>query len=574
MSELTIQDDDRVKAILEHPQPNFVHEQVVMKLLGFEEKNDFDGFMRKIGEGGQLKLHGKALPAIKLDSLSSSNLLNLHRVEKGRRVARKKRKPITNVPTTDVLSQCEVYYSFGLIQKPVHMPLKRQLKIVREAVGVGGSWINQETANRRKAQYKLCMEGEDSKNRTYYNLELPFIIDRLYKELGLQYDGVWTNITKQMKDEARDTIARLMRCSHLLEPAADICIVPKRGTKRGNGTRPSPTSHTSPSISQSASRQRASREKKRTRRAKQQSSLANDDATKSLAATFENVAAQEMESEDNEVDEEANTKQQELLTDLLGRMNLSHLEALWNTGERKNRLEVGRFELLIDAIQSNQEYEVLAEVMHMFGAIPFSIDEYNALVNMKNRGRILSRKAKNFIKLKARINEGQNEFKIKDGQFIVNWLDYYTRYDAGETLPEKMMNDDGTISSRAVACIRHILYAHPKIGWVDFNNLLNEFAVLLLGRSLSLDEFASLATIRAHIQRLDNLDRWELMQVFEEFLSKPSPLGNAIFFGGANDGTLHEKANYRNVSLFTIDMGLTEDRQTFRDSVHWNSSLK
>ncbi len=72
--------------------------------------------------------------------------------------------------------------------------------------------------------------------------------------------------------------------------------------------------------------------------------------------------------------------------------------------------------------RNSQEYDM----MHLFGAISFSIDKYNVFANMKNIGRILSWKSKNFIKLKARINEGQNKFKIKDGQFIMNWLDFTT----------------------------------------------------------------------------------------------------------------------------------------------------
>jgi hypothetical protein len=123
------------------------------------------------------------------------------------------------------------------------------------------------------------------------------------------------------------------------------------------------------------------------------------------------------------------------------------------------------------------------------------------------------------------------------------------------------MMKDGKLSTEATACIRHILYTHPKIGWGDWNKLLSEVAVLLLGRALTEDEFASLATVRSNIQRLDNLDMVELKGWFEKFLTQKSPCGNDVFFGGGSDATKHDKCNVRNVFMAVLDMGPTEEQQ-------------
>ena len=79
-------------------------------------------------------------------------------------------------------------------------------------------------------------------------------------------------------------------------------------------------------------------------------------------------------------------------------------------------------------------------------------------------------------------------------------------------------------------------------------------------RPITEEEIASLATIRSNIARLDALDQHETKEQYGKILSKPSPCGNKIFFGGGSDATVHGKKDVRNVEILAFDSGPTKEQ--------------
>ena len=118
MSSFKITNDERVALLSTmQPLPYFVHEQHVIKLLGFQSKEELEAFVKALAEGGSLKLDGNTLGPINIDTTSADNELHFHRQKYGQRMRISNRKTITDSPSIDVVNQEEMYYSFGFFQR-------------------------------------------------------------------------------------------------------------------------------------------------------------------------------------------------------------------------------------------------------------------------------------------------------------------------------------------------------------------------------------------------------------------------------------------------------------------------
>ena len=261
---------------------------------------------------------------------------------------------------------------------------------------------------------------------------------------------------------------------------------------------------------------------------------------------------------------------EKMRAEMLAQLEYNYIKELWNSNKIEDRIEVGRLEVLLYGAYNSYTQQKTNAIIQKFGGLPYSIAEYDSLNNMdlnaekKKKKNILSKILPRFKKLRDEVindNGKRIEFIIRDDKWLLEWICLYQMVNEGIDLIPKKMMINGLLTPESAAIIRHILYTHPKIGWCDFNWLLAEVAVLLLGRPLKAEEMASLATIRSNIARLDALDQIELKRQYEKFLTRKSPCGNDVFFGGASDATKHGRQNVRNVFMTVFDMGPTEEQE-------------
>ena len=196
------------------------------------------------------------------------------------------------------------------------------------------------------------------------------------------------------------------------------------------------------------------------------------------------------------------------------------------------------------------------KIIARFDALPIQKVTWDRILLEKD----LSRMIRYFDHdLRLHINEGQL-LQIRDGDYILEYLKTIRRMNEGEVLPREMMRPTPTsgqpqLTTEAAATIRHILYSNPYIGFISFPLLLQQFAVLLLGRHLKLREFPSRETFTLHNARLDNLDFLELGRALEASLAKLSPCGNNRQLGGGCDDTKHGNAGKTHLQVLAGDRG-------------------
>jgi hypothetical protein len=107
--------------------------------------------------------------------------------------------------------------------------------------------------------------------------------------------------------------------------------------------------------------------------------------------------------------------------------------------------------------------------------------------------------------------------------------------------------------------MRHILFTH-KVPITRFPSLMNCFAVLLLGRSLNLEEFLSFATLSARIYRLQLFDWHFLLNDFKVKITTPDEHGFPCFWYFITDDSKHHKED-RHAALMSA---LEGDKPCFK----------
>ena len=158
-------------------------------------------------------------------------------------------------------------------------------------------------------------------------------------------------------------------------------------------------------------------------------------------------------------------------------------------------------------------------------------------------------------------------FQPKAGDLLIHWVDQGERYSSGERINEMHLNfekhelsNKWSMTDQAAHCIRHMIQEYnlsPK----RFPGLMNCMAVLLLGRSLTLNEFPSYTTILTRMTRLHRIDMYRLGKRMEENMSKKTEHGfHRLWFCMTDDTEIH-KQNRHNV----IVTGYEETRDGIDD---------
>jgi hypothetical protein len=100
--------------------------------------------------------------------------------------------------------------------------------------------------------------------------------------------------------------------------------------------------------------------------------------------------------------------------------------------------------------------------------------------------------------------QSENLFMIKDGDLLIAWMSDGRRYSSGERFINQLhlnfvrhsANGRLWLSDKSAHVVRHIAFTY-KIALSKIPSLWNCFEILLLGRSLSISEFASSTTLAA-----------------------------------------------------------------------------
>ena len=367
MSSYKITDVERVEALSTmHPLPYFVHEQYVMKMLGYGTKDELNTFMNALKRGGSLSLNGSTLDPIDIDSPSNDNDLHIHRHNYGDKKKTSSRRTITDVACVDVVNQKEIYYSFGLFQReanPISLP--NQIQIIRHVTGQYLKGYNSDEIERRQSQWqKMCAFGNRGQQQSYFNFEMAEIVEKFHQALGIdawEDEGIPLELLKQ----AREKIIEMLYYTHVLVPPDNklICIIAERRGIRGSTGRE--REDESPTTSASMIGVSAKKHKQKRRKTRNQNSQIERDGV-ALSGRFEDIA-------------EADAKVIEMKT----KMEFGILKALWETGEEKDRIEVGRREILLRGILADDSLQRINGRIRDDGGLPYSIPDYDTMKAMK-----------------------------------------------------------------------------------------------------------------------------------------------------------------------------------------------
>ena len=98
------------------------------------------------------------------------------------------------------------------------------------------------------------------------------------------------------------------------------------------------------------------------------------------------------------------------------------------------------------------------------------------------------------------------------------------------------------LTAVAASLMRHILFAH-RIPLHNFPDIMQCFAVLLLGRPLGLDEFSTGSTLGRHITKLDIIDWYFQMVEFSKYITALSTNGFPRYWYSSSDDSKHNKTD-------------------------------
>jgi len=469
-------------------------------------------FLKCIEKGGKgVKKDGTwtANPAPfnkKIDlSSDADNILDLHLRSEGRKVGS---PPDFGDPTPAIVNQSGQYVRLGKVRSfKQEITVTLQKDIAKYVMGTHRELVKHwpKVAEKRKEIWRSWIDG-GSNSELFQKTHFPWIVAKF----GFVWDTPVAKdvnplaISPTILDHAKVEVVEMLVRMYIIPPSnLDLIMV------------------------------------RRSRR----SVIGNNDVTiepiEKRARLTPSVSSPDTDT-DTDVEDDSTT---------LHRFNLRELKELWKSGEQK---EVGRREIaLIAAHAGRSRFAVNTEISDL-GGFPLSVEEYDDIRSVSKSD--MGKKMGNFDKLRTWINSSLpfEHMRIREGQHLLEFARAIERFNSGENLPSEMMRH-GQLTSEAAAVIRHILYSHPKIGWVSFVLLLSEFFVLLNGRKAREDELPSIATIRNHIAQLDGYCQHDARESIREFTEKLSPKGNRVFFGGGGDGTCHGKADTREVCMIVTN---------------------
>jgi hypothetical protein len=136
---------------------------------------------------------------------------------------------------------------------------------------------------------------------------------------------------------------------------------------------------------------------------------------------------------------------------------------------------------------------------------------------------------------------------LPDGNdLLVAWIGDGKRYSKRSRLhasnyDKHPSNDRLWLSDKAASYMRHMLFTDKVPSITRFPSLMNCFAVLLLGRSLKLEEFPSFATLSARIYRHQLFDWQFFLNDFKVKITTPDQHGFPRFWYFITDDSKHHK---------------------------------
>ena len=98
------------------------------------------------------------------------------------------------------------------------------------------------------------------------------------------------------------------------------------------------------------------------------------------------------------------------------------------------------------------------------------------------------------------------------------------------------------LTIEAASLMRHILFTH-RISLHNFPDIMQCFAVLLLGRPLGDEEFSTGSTIGRHTTQLDVIDWYLQMVEFSKYITTLSPNGFPRYWYSSLDDSKHNKTD-------------------------------
>ena len=130
----------------------------------------------------------------------------------------------------------------------------------------------------------------------------------------------------------------------------------------------------------------------------------------------------------------------------------------------------------------------------------------------------MGEKRGNFDKVKIWINNSLPflHVHVRVDHSLLEFARMIERINDGISLPSEVMKN-GQLTSESASIIRDIMRSNPKISFISFTQLYNQFFVLLHGRVAKESEFPMIVTIRGHICQLDNYDQHEKRELIKIF---------------------------------------------------------
>jgi len=149
--------------------------------------------------------------------------------------------------------------------------------------------------------------------------------------------------------------------------------------------------------------------------------------------------------------------------------------------------------------------------------------------------------------------------KLKDKDLLLQWHNQGDRITKGETLPRKLLDRFGHMTTATSVMARHLCYSF-NYSLSSLPAMFCAWAPVFTGQALLPEEFPSARTIRNNIEKIDKIDDYRISQVFEkEFKDKKQPFGFIRSHYISTDDTTHGKADDHHVIIRSGDYGPPED---------------
>ena len=165
------------------------------------------------------------------------------------------------------------------------------------------------------------------------------------------------------------------------------------------------------------------------------------------------------------------------------------------------------------------------------------------------------------IETERAIRMEQQHFKPSTDKLLVDWLKDAERHSAGEQLPRQLLeihpdNRQRWFKDSALSTIRHIIFSY-NIPTTRFGSLLCSFAVLLLGRTLKMDEFMDKRSLNRRLMRLSVFDWHRSTNCFENYISALTEHGFKRYWYSVTDDSKHFKLD-RHALMISFQEEATE----------------